>query len=893
MSGRISLLTRGAFTTPMLSVFLIVVIAALSYLGATAPTLLADGRTSTIQRSVTSLPPLTRWPAATVPGLPEFEAAPEADTWGPVLEALERQRQEQPDPLRGLLGAPRLTIAVDPEPTSVMSDHDAPVPLNKVGLVADTGLADRADLVEGRLPEVTGPNEPIEVVLTEAVAEQLEWPMGTARNWDGATLELTGLVTPSGRDDGDWAFISGSDTPLVEVSASGDRILVAAAFLNVDETAPLVDRVRNVKISSWMPFDTAALDTATAQETAAQLRLLTADPLEVAMYDATFFDRGLAFSSALPQTIDEGVTRGDAMTAVVTVAAVGPIAVALVVLALVSRLIAVRRVVTSRMLRARGASVGRLIALLGSEGAVLGVLGAAIGAGAAAVTPGWAGAWVLVAPVILAAVPTVVLPWSALTDAERRGRSDLGEKQGTGSARAALQLLILAVTAVLAVLIIVRGRAGGADPLLLALPVLLGGSGSILSLHLLPVLLRFAERRAARRRSLEALLGPARARRDPVVRTAPVLGVVVGLGVAVFSVAFAATVSEGITRSAEMSVGADARIDAAYITDTAADRIAAIDGVASTAAMRGDSSVDAEASGQTERATMYAVDSADLAAVQQGAAAPLPLPAALAETADEAVPVVVSEALLSRLGIDDPDDAELEVAGTPVRVVATAPSQVPFGTAEQWVIVDAVNAAALGERGTGISQLYLSLTPDADPDAVGSAAVAELGGDAAFETPAGAAAVYEDDPAFGLVQRALAAASALVAVLLAVAVIATLVLGAPSRARMLAILRTLGHPNRAAGRLVAWEVAPALLLALPFGVGAGIAMAWLVIPQLDLRGFVGGTTQPPVALGGALPLLVVAGFALVTAVAVIAATALASRVGMASTIRTDDEERGH
>ena len=228
-----------------------------------------------------------------------------------------------------------------------------------------------------------------------------------------------------------------------------------------------------------------------------------------------------------------------------------------------------------------------------------------------------------------------------------------------------------------------------------------------------------------------------------------------------------------------------------------------------------------------------------------------------------------------------------------MRVVATAPSQVPFGTAEQWVIVDAVNAAALGERGTGISQLYLSLTPDADPDAVGSAAVAELGGDAAFETPAGAAAVYEDDPAFGLVQRALAAASALVAVLLAVAVIATLVLGAPSRARMLAILRTLGHPNRAAGRLVAWEVAPALLLALPFGVGAGIAMAWLVIPQLDLRGFVGGTMQPPVALGGALPLLVVAGFALVTAVAVIAATALASRVGMASTIRTDDEERGH
>jgi putative ABC transport system permease protein len=91
---------------------------------------------------------------------------------------------------------------------------------------------------------------------------------------------------------------------------------------------------------------------------------------------------------------------------------------------------------------------------------------------------------------------------------------------------------------------------------------------------------------------------------------------------------------------------------------------------------------------------------------------------------------------------------------------------------------------------------------------------------------------------------------------------------------------------------VAWEVAPALLLALPFGVGAGIGMALLVIPQLDLRGFVGGTAQPAVVVGSEWSVLVVAGFALVVASAVLVATAFASRLGAASAIRADDDVRG-
>jgi len=889
MSGRIPVLMRGALTTPALSSFLVIVIAALSYIGVAAPAFLADGRTATIQRSVMSLPNLSRWLSATTPGLPAIDPVSDGGSgvWGSALEVLAQKRQDQPEPLRALLGAPRMTVTADAQPTRDDDpDRDSPVPNNRVGLVSDPGLTARADLVEGRLPELTDPADGIEIVLTETVADQLGWRPGTERRWEDTTLMLTGIVAPGERDQGDWAFISGSARPLVEVEGGGDRVLVAAGFMHVDQAAAMVDRVRDMKVTAWMPFDTDAIEAGDAETTAAQLRQLAADPAEIPMYDETFYNNGLAFSSSLPQAIGAGVARGDAMAAVVTVSAVGPIAVALVVLAFVSRLIAVRRVVASRMLRARGASTSRLIALLGGEGAALGVIGAAIGAGAAGAWPGWAATWVLLVPCALALVPAAVVPWGTLTDAEHRGRQDFGETSRDRVGRAVLHIAIVVVTAVLASLLAVRA-AGGVDPLLLALPVLLGASGSILTLRLLPSLLRTAERRGRRSTALVGLLGPARARRDPIMRTAPVLAVVIGLGVATFSVAFGVTVSDGIARSSAISVGADVRIDAAYITQDGADRVSALDGVASSAALRGSTTEDASSGTQKVRAQVYTVDRDELLSVQHDPTTAIVLPAALAEPTEGAAPVVVSEGLRDRLELGDGEEQVLEVGGKQVRVVGVAPSQVPFGAAELWVIVDSANAAAIGAQSTGFSQLFLALDPGADPEDVGEAAVATLGGDAAFETPRRISTVREEDPALGLVRIALWSASAIVAVLLAVGVTAALVLGAPSRAHMLAILRALGQPRGAAARLVVWEVAPALLLAVPFGVGTGIAMAWLVIPRLDLREFIGGVVQPPVALGGAWQFVVVGGFVIVTAVAVAAATKLGSRLA-AATAAGDD-----
>src|SRR5690606_23887175 len=99
-------------------------------------------------------------------------------------------------------------------------------------------------------------------VLTESVADQLNWQSGTQRRWEDTTLTLTGVVAPSGRDDGDWPFISGAAEPIVEVDANGDRVLVAAGFMHVDEVAAFTGRISDIEVTSWMPLDADAIDAA-------------------------------------------------------------------------------------------------------------------------------------------------------------------------------------------------------------------------------------------------------------------------------------------------------------------------------------------------------------------------------------------------------------------------------------------------------------------------------------------------------------------------------------------------------------------------------------------------------------------------------------------------------
>jgi putative ABC transport system permease protein len=184
----------------------------------------------------------------------------------------------------------------------------------------------------------------------------------------------------------------------------------------------------------------------------------------------------------------------------------------------------------------------------------------------------------------------------------------------------------------------------------------------------------------------------------------------------------------------------------------------------------------------------------------------------------------------------------------------------------------------------------MSLDPGVDPDAVADAARTIAGAGSSAATPASAAASRLEDPSLAGLQTTLLAAIAVVAALLALAIGMTLVLGAPSRERLIALLAALGFRRSRELALTVWEVAPAAALALPIGAAIGLALPFIVIPAIDLTGFVGGTEQPLVRLGGLMPLWVVLGFLGVTILALLIAALVARRVTTAGTLRSIDEE---
>ncbi|MDR6865929.1 putative ABC transport system permease protein [Microbacterium resistens] len=897
--GTATVVLRAVSTAPWLSAMLVLVAAVLSFLGAAAPTLLHEGRTATVRHEIDRLPEQLRSPLASVDALPRFDEPSDAGSgvWASALAEAEDARRALPEPLRGRLAEPRMIATT----AYVPSISETAAPKNRVALIADPGFEARSTVTQGRPPRPTPLQDGVEVLLAEPVAEALRWRVGEARRLGDVEVRVTGLFTANGAVNGaangamngegaaDWAFIGGSLAPQTEVTKDGELILLGAAFTARDEAPAFAGFADQVGTEAWMPFDHAGLDADEAATVAQQLRLFAATPVSLSTdTDHLYHQQELVYGTAVPDAIDEGVSRGLAMTAVVTVVAVGPIAVAAVALALAARMLALRRVGTARLMQARGASTRRLTALLGGEGLVLGALGAALGTGAAAIVPGGDGLLSLLVPALLALVPATVLPVSALSDARSRERRDLGGMSaGARWRRVAVEGAVLVVTAALVAALLARGGgAGGPDPLLMALPILLAASCGVLALRVLPPILRLVEQRGARSPGLLPLLGPARARRDPVVRTAPVLAVVAGIGVAVFSVAFAATVATGIVRSANASTGADLRVDVGYVATEQEERIAEIPGVRAVAALAADTTAEVKVGGaRSERIRVYVIDASAFAQVQEGMDGALPLSEALDDDGDD-VPVLVSDTLHDALG----GAAAFEVDGEPVRTVGVAPAQNPFGSAERWVILDRANAERLGVRLTATSQLYLALTPGTDSASVAAAVHDLLGAEVATSVPRDASAALADDPAYALVQAALIAASTIVALLLAFAVGATLVLGAPARGRLLALLRTAGYPRRGELPMVAWEVGPALLIALPFGALAGAAMSLLVIGGIDLRGFTGGTSQPTVAWGGWWQPAVVVGFVLVVLVAIVVATVFAARFGASGAVRDVDEE---
>src|SRR5690606_37073381 len=109
-----------------------------------------------------------------------------------------------------------------------------------------------------------------------------------------------------------------------------------------------------------------------------------------------------------------------------------------------------------------------------------------------------------------------------------------------------------------------------------------------------------------------------------------------------------------------------------------------------------------------------------------------------------------------------------------------------------------------------------------------------------------------------------------VALLVAMALVATVLAGAHARGVVLSMLRTLGLRSGYGWWLAVSELAPVVLAALAGGLAAGVVILMLLGPTLGLAVLTGGVADPPLVVDPVLVLAIVAVAIVLLGVAVLA-----------------------
>jgi putative ABC transport system permease protein len=139
------------------------------------------------------------------------------------------------------------------------------------------------------------------------------------------------------------------------------------------------------------------------------------------------------------------------------------------------------------------------------------------------------------------------------------------------------------------------------------------------------------------------------------------------------------------------------------------------------------------------------------------------------------------------------------------------------------------------------------------------------------------------------VRWALLAATAIAALLSALAIVMTLALAAGARARVLALLRTLGAPRRAATSLALWEIGPPAIAAVVAGTLFGLLVPLVVLAAVDLRPFTGSSVAPAYQVDPGILLLTLGGFLALAVLLTAIALLVSRRIRAAGALRTVEE----
>jgi putative ABC transport system permease protein len=564
----------------------------------------------------------------------------------------------------------------------------------------------------------------------------------------------------------------------------------------------------------------------------------------------------ITVTTPLEPVLSAFVNTQAAVQAVLLLLFVSLIVAGAAVILLAAGMIADRRADDLRLLRARGASVRQVAAMMLRGTAVVSVLASLAGAGLAmAVTsPSDASSALGLSLAAIAAVtalagPPLIAAWQHRRP--RRGAAGAsgtypGREQRTRSRIAGLRQLVAEMTAVaasVAGLVVLHNQGvpagGGVNLYLAATPVLVALPVVVIVLRLYPLAVRGLLRLSSRRAGATGFVALAGAARSSLTGVLPAFALVLTLSLATFAGMVNQAIARGEVAASWQSTGADVAITATSepVTPAAEKAIAAVPGVRHLTATW--NTAWTTPSGQT--VTLVAVDPVSYAAL----VASTPFPAVpltrlgtgsgSAVTSTQTVPVLASPAAAASLRgttarLSPPlaiGPIRVLVAGTVTSIPGQPPGSaflvMPIRRLPGPLGVPAVNRILI--TGSGISTAAMSAVISRQlPGASTTFRSVELAALTGSPLQHGADLILP-------LTIATSAGFGLLILLLGVA------LGGPDRELTLARLTVMGHER--ATRLVLLEALPAVLVAVAAGAACALVLPPLVGSALDLSVFTG------------------------------------------------------
>jgi putative ABC transport system permease protein len=803
--------------------------------------------------------------------------------------------------------------------------------------VQGAGLTDEIRLVSGRMPagepvvvepapappgSVPPPGDALalqfEVALSTETARQLAVSVGDRLDLlpnpddplvgsfgipEAAAIEVVGLyeVDDPAADfwNGDYALNEPTRVPI------GINVVqtYATAVLSPDAYPALTELSPPMRYTFRHVVDPDRLDAGMLDQLVLDLRRMQSTyPTFASAPDPT----RTTLQTGLPRLATRFLAERRTSEAVLVTAAMGPAVVALVAIGVLTLLALRRRREAIALVRGRGGSVAQIAGSHLLEGLLLIVPAAVLGAWVATMAVGARGSpWTAGAAGLVALASTFVFVGAALPAALSVRRPDHPTDTESGGGRSPRRLAFEGLVVGLAiggvVLLRQRGLAGGSaagelsgvDPLLAAVPALVGLAAGIVVVRLYPLPLRLAGLLASAGRGLVPGLGLRRAERQSGVGHLPLVVLLLTVAIAAFSSTMLATIDRGQEEASWQTVGAAHRVTTDGQLPADLD-LAEVPGVEAVAAAH-----QTEATlgiGGGARVTLVALDAPEYREVTAGTPVEAGLPGAFFEPVGEERPgtttnpiaAIVSSALVrstaTPLAVGDRFELTI-VARFAVFVVSEIRGDLPTISPDTAFVMAPreILSAGLIDRPLNPTSLFVRAPASAAPAL--EAAVAGAGPGARVDSQSARLDALRQRPLVGAVTAGFGLALATAVGYAALAVVLALLMAGAARASETAFLRTLGVRRGQVVWLAILEHGPPVVVAAVGGLALGIVIGWVLLPGLELAAFVGSSADPPLTVDLGQIGLLTGGVAIIVVVGIVLAAAAQRRIDPALAVR--------